>query len=96
MQANLQLISKHSELFETISELIISYSKGHLTDLFTIHFKEYYADELNFWETLTSFLPSIFSNESFQEELLPYIDDKIQEVNREFDTYTSDLMRSST
>lgn len=74
--------------------MITSYSKGHLVELFSVNLKEYYSDEIKYWETVTSFLASLLSNETFKEELKEFLTDRIDEIITNFDSYQDSQLQS--
>ena len=89
-------MNDRSDLLSQLSELLLSYSKGNLVELFSTYLREYYSDEVKYWEMLTSFLPSIVSNESFKEETSEFIQSKVEEISNEFEGYNTEMLRSAT
>jgi len=72
----LNAIDKDYSQFEKATQLIMSFSKGNLSQLFSQHFLEYYSDEEKYWDVLISFLPLVFANEGFKEEVSEFILEK--------------------
>lgn len=90
----LETLSKHSNLFSFVTEVITSYSKGHLAQLFSENLKEYYKEEIKYWEMMTSFLASLLSNETFKEELQTFLIEKVEEILTNFDSYQDNQAQS--
>lgn len=89
-----ELFQKDTDLFPQTCELLVSYSKSHLIELLDTHLRENYNDDVGYWEMLTSFLPSVTSSDNLKEEIKPFIDEKVQEVVREFESYANDNLRA--
>ena len=90
----LESLLKHSNLFSFVTEVITSYWKGHLVDLFSNNLKEHFKDEVKYWETMTSFLTSLLSNDTFKEELKTFLVEKIEEIFTNFETYDDIQLQS--
>lgn len=72
----------------------MSYSKSHLVELLDTHLRDNFKHDIKYWEMLSSFLPSVTSSDNLKEEIKSFIEEKVQEVIREFESYATDDLRS--
>jgi hypothetical protein len=94
--ASLEMLKTRADLFHILSEMILSYAKDHLVELFSEYFKETFSQDMQYWEYLTSFLPTITQSEDFKQRTESFIQDKVDEIIRDFESYSSDQIRSIT
>ena len=94
--ALLDLIDRHPHLFSIIVDTIANYSKGHLIELFSINLKEYYTDEVKYYESITSFLSLLLKSDIVKEEIKLFLTDKIDEILKKFEYYKDSNLKSAT
>lgn len=51
---------------------------------------------MEYWEYLTSFLYTITQSDSFKQKTESFIQEKVDEIIRDFESYSSDQVRSIT
>ena len=90
----LRLYDQEPSLFTQISEIIMSFSKGNLINLFSTHFSEFYQEADKYWEQLVAFLALILPNKNFREEISPFLTEKVDEILRNFYSFENDSLRS--
>jgi hypothetical protein len=77
-----------------ISELLLTFGKGHLGEFFNTYLPDFYNEEEVYLEMLVSFLPSILAKNDAREEMTPFIQDKIEEITNNFDSFPTNIIKA--